>query len=268
MSRVLVLILLGATAALGSPQEQPAPLPGEAETDPQSDPELSGLRSAEEVSEALEAIFESPEYRRLSRPKRNERAQDKPSQLPGWLERFLDWLFGSRPEQERSASFSLPAALVGLLRLILYAVVGAAFAWVVFLILKSVLRGSPAAARAAGQPTGPSQEISPSSPPGELPAEEYLQRALALAQAGKHKEAIRQLLLGAMSWMERQGLVRYRKGLTNRDYLRAIWHRPGQREPLAAIILAFDQIYFGRRLATAERFAECLKSYRAGFSTT
>jgi hypothetical protein len=266
MSRALLLVLLGATAALGAPQEQPVPT--EVETEPQSDAEPSGLRSAGEVRETLEAIFESPEYRRLARPKRNEKAQKKPSPLPAWLERFLDWLLGDRPEREGSASFSMPGALVGLLRLMLYAVVGAAFAWVVFLILKSVLRGSPGTARAAGRPTGPGEEVSPSTPPGELPSEEYLQRALALARAGKHKEAIRQLLLGAMSWMERQGLVRYRKGLTNRDYLRAIWHRPGQREPLAAIILAFDQIYFGRRPATAERFAECLKSYRAGFSTT
>lgn len=223
------------------------------------------LRSPEEVKETLDAILGSPEYRRLPRPKKREEAQEKPSQLPSWLERFLDWLVGRREKTGTSGSFHLPAVLAGLLRVILYLIVGAAFGWVLFLILKSVLRRTEGKSEARHRPSGTSEAGSPATPPGELPAEEYLRRALALAQSGKQRDAIRQLLLGAMSWMERQGLVRYRKGLTNRDYLRAIWHRPRQREPLAAIILVFDQIYFGRRPATPERWQECLRNYRTGF---
>jgi hypothetical protein len=68
-----------------------------------------------------------------------------------------------------------------------------------------------------------------------------------------------------MSWTERAGLIRYRQGLTNRDYLRAVRRRPPSREALAAIVGSFEQLYFGRRRATADGFSACLARYREGF---
>jgi len=109
------------------------------------------------------------------------------------------------------------------------------------------------------------EAIMPSTPPGEHPSAEYLHRAMALAEQGDHRGAIRQLLLGCMSWIERHGLIRYRKGLTNRDYLRAVYRRPTQREGMDGIITQFERIYFGRRDATADRFNRSLSGFQSGF---
>ncbi|MFM7055580.1 MAG: hypothetical protein ACKO2P_01520 [Planctomycetota bacterium] len=64
------------------------------------------------------------------------------------------------------------------------------------------------------------------APPGELPAATYEGRARRYAADGNYRMAIRELLLGSMSWIERAGLIRYRRGLTNRDYVRCVC-RPG-----------------------------------------
>lgn len=109
------------------------------------------------------------------------------------------------------------------------------------------------------------EELLPSTPPGEHPSAVYLKRALELADGRDYRGAIRQLLLGGMSWIERHGLIRYRKGLTNRDYLRAVFRRETQRAGLDPLIAEFELVYFGRRQATSERFNRCLKGYRAGF---
>ena len=61
----------------------------------------------------------------------------------------------------------------------------------------------------------------PDTSPGELPADVYIARAKELAGEGRFREAIAQLLLGGMSNLERAGIVKYRKGLTHRDYVRA-----------------------------------------------
>ena len=105
----------------------------------------------------------------------------------------------------------------------------------------------------------------PQSPPGELPADAYLQRAQELAAAGDFRQAIRQLLLGGMSWIERAGLIRFRQGLTNYDYLRVLLQQHRAREGFSAIVRQFEEIYFGRREATAERFQTSLQGYRSGF---
>jgi hypothetical protein len=105
----------------------------------------------------------------------------------------------------------------------------------------------------------------PSTPPGERPASVYLKRALALAEAGDFRGALRQLLLGAMSWTERRNLIRFRKGLTNRDYLRALRRRPTQHQGLQGVVVEFEKVYFGRRAATADRFQRVLPGYREGF---
>lgn len=109
------------------------------------------------------------------------------------------------------------------------------------------------------------EAMMPSTPPGEHPSSEYLRKALALSAEGDQRGAIRQLLLGCMSWIERNGLIRYRKGLTNRDYLRAVFQRQTQREGMGGIVTDFERIYFGRREATAERFKRCLSGFQAGF---
>lgn len=103
------------------------------------------------------------------------------------------------------------------------------------------------------------------TPPGELAASTYESRAINLAAAGDHRGAIRELLLGSMSWIERAGLIRYRKGLTNRDYLRCVWRRHDKRNAFLTTATQFEYVFFGRRKPTAEMFEQCLVDFRGAF---
>jgi hypothetical protein len=103
------------------------------------------------------------------------------------------------------------------------------------------------------------------TPPGEVAASTYETRAIALANEGNFRAAIRELLLGSMSWIERAGLIRYRKGLTNRDYVRTVWRRHEKRDAFLTTASQFEYVYFGRRIPTAEMFEQCLVSFRGAF---
>jgi hypothetical protein len=103
------------------------------------------------------------------------------------------------------------------------------------------------------------------TPPGDLAASTYESRAINLAAAGDHRAAIRELLLGSMSWIERAGLIRYRRGLTNRDYLRCVWRRQEKRNAFLTTATQFEYVFFGRRDPTVEMFEQCLAGFRGAF---
>ena len=64
----------------------------------------------------------------------------------------------------------------------------------------------------------PAREVSP----GAQPPDVYIAAARKMAADGRYREAIAQLMLGAMSRSERAGYVRHQSGLTVRDYLRSL----------------------------------------------
>lgn len=104
-----------------------------------------------------------------------------------------------------------------------------------------------------------------SVPPGELAASTYETRAIQMAKDGKYGAAIRELLIGSMSWIERAGYIRFRKGLTNRDYIRAVWREEHRRLAYGRTAIEFERVYFGRRTATREMFEKCLVSFQGAF---
>lgn len=105
----------------------------------------------------------------------------------------------------------------------------------------------------------------PDRPPGELPASAYELRARQYASSGDYQAAICELLVGSMSWIERSGLIRYRRGLTNRDYLRSVWKRPSQKHAWVSTSAIFERIVFGRRQASAEMYENCLSQFQGAF---
>lgn len=222
--------------------------------------EIQDPADAQLVRETLRVVLSAPEYRRLVRPN-PEPPEARP--LPDWLDRILDWLVGRRDRKEKAA-WSLPALAALALRVLVYALVAAAFAVVAFLIVRRLGLG-----RRTREPVTPVRAETGPLPqaPGESPPEEYAARAVARARAGDFREGIRLILLAAMSAIERHGWIRFRRGLTNRDYLRAVAARTRQREPLSSMIAIFEQVHYGRRAATAEWFRQCLAGYRKGFLT-
>jgi hypothetical protein len=101
------------------------------------------------------------------------------------------------------------------------------------------------------------------SAPGELDPDEYWRRALSHGEKRHYREGMRELLLGAMSVAERRGLIRFRRGLTNRDYFYAV--RGPARESFSFIASAFEHVYFGRREATADAFRDSCRAYQKSF---
>lgn len=101
--------------------------------------------------------------------------------------------------------------------------------------------------------------------PAESEASTYLQNANALAQTGDYHHAIIQLLYGSMSFIERSGWIRFRKGLTYRDYLRAARPHGLAGDSFRLMIRTYEPLGFGRRKATREHFESTLSHYEAAF---
>ncbi len=210
------------------------------------------------VRSALEEVLSRPEFQRL-REKQEEDEEEEVSEEPAWLKRFFEWLEDWLGPAEREESASLPS--FSGLDFIVYAIAGVILAAAIVLIVKSI--ASSSSVKSVDDGTTEAQISGPGTPPGERSPDEYLQRAMRYAEQRQFKSAIRELLLGAMSFLERRGTIRYRKGLTNRDYLRAA--KGEGRESLRTVVRHFELVFFGRREASAEGFDECRKQFEKSF---
>lgn len=101
--------------------------------------------------------------------------------------------------------------------------------------------------------------------PGDRPADAYVARARQLAGAGRFREAIAQLLLGAMSFVEHRELLRFRRGLTFRNYAAALSGLQAAQRAFRAIVRTYEPIEYGRREATRAHFEAAVASYEEGF---
>lgn len=204
-----------------------------------------------EVRAVVDRVVSSPDFRHL-RTERTETSQ-------GLLERLLEALFGDQRSGERGWTEWIFLVLVFL--------VGAAVVTALIVITaRAIVARAPlrSGSRVGGLEARDEVSFRPSAPPGELSPEAHREQALALARAGDYRAAIRHLLLGCMSWVERAGLIRFRTGLTNHDYLRATRRRPGFHAAMVPIVRQFEEIHFGRRPASEERFHSCLEQLARG----
>ncbi|MBI1313220.1 DUF4129 domain-containing protein [bacterium] len=226
-----------------------------------ADSTFTSPRASAEVQQTVHDVLADPEFRHLH-DKRNE-GDDwfNKDKFPKWLRDLLDWLFrDDRKPSEPTDSASLASLLYYLALTTLAAALG--------VLLVAIVRSVDQ--RTALNPSdfaGDGEAIEPTRPPGDIPANEYERRALEAAQAGNFRGALRELVLGAMSWTERAGLIRYRRGLTNRDYVRAIWRMVERRESLLQIVAAFERVFYGRRTADAATFEVCLSEFQKSFRT-
>jgi hypothetical protein len=215
-----------------------------------------------QIDTAFDEVLADQEFRRLQR-------MSGQSSTPGWLQRFIDWLlFDSEQDQQRDTKPSLWLRMLGtFIYYLAWALAITALTFVGWVLLRAILRHleDDVKFRNQGQLSA-EQALELSHPPGELPSDEYQRRALALANTGNYKSAVRELVLGSMSWIERAGLIRYRKGLTNRDYIRAIWRKQSERSSLEFIVRVFERAYFGRRSPDRSRFELCLEHYQRAFT--
>lgn len=213
-----------------------------------------GVVEATRVRAALENILVAPEYRHLRQTKTpppppapsHERTQPRNKPAP-----TNDANRGAGPSLDRA----LPA-----IRILVYAILAGVVLIVASLLVRRLKHSSPAAAALPPTPL-----VTEEPRPDALDGDDFLRRALAQASGGRHPEAIRLLLMGALAFIENSGHIRRRPGLTNGDYLRAVARQPSLRGALEPIVDAFDEIHFGRRGAGADRFDTCLRAYRSAF---
>ena len=246
---------------------------------PRALPARGAVPDAERIREQADRVFESPDFRHLV--ERSGRAAGQSGDMPGWFQRALDWLESlftpsgggggggggsggnarstpSAPSASGGGSFD-PTSIIFLLGALF---ISALVFWLVWVFLN---RHKGERRRPRPDFGGEEIDLDLERPPGELESVRYLEAAARHAGVGEYRQAIRLLLIGSMGWIERRGLIRYRKGLTNRDYLRVLRGRIEERSALAGIALAFEEIYFGRRPATVDRFEDCRSRYESSF---
>ena len=213
------------------------------------------------IQVALEETLSQPEFARL-RAEPEPKDETEKSEIPTFLDRFFRWLaralWGDDASEEEPSkfAFNLPGA-----RLLIYAMALVILVAAVFFIAKSVLTISRD--RKISQDEAAVRAFGPESAPGELDPEEYWRRALSHGEKRHYREGMRELLLGAMSAVERRGLIRFRRGLTNRDYFFSV--RGPARESFGFIASAFEHVYFGRREATSDAFRDSCRAYQRSF---
>lgn len=211
---------------------------------------------------ALDETLSQPEFARL-RAEPEPKKETKTTEMPGWLDRFIRslaralWGEQASEEEPSELGFSLPGARLILLAMALLILLAA-----VFFIVRTALAISRDKKRLKEE-EAEARVFGPEAAPGELDPDEFWRRALSLGEKRRYKEALRELLLGAMSALERKGSIRFRRGLTNRDYLYSV--RGPARESFALIASAFEYVYFGRREPTAEAFRDTCRAYQKSF---
>ena len=163
----------------------------------------------------------------LSRPE-FQWQETQPLQMPDWLVRFLDWL-DRLTNRFRNATFRF-----GRVPLIVTAVV--VFLLSLFFISRAFSRSLVREAQL---------------PPGEGASDELLssqgalKRAEALSTQGDYRNAVRYLYLSSLLVLDEQGLMRYDRSRTNREYLRSVSSRPELANPLRKVIDVFDRVWYG-----------------------
>lgn len=210
------------------------------------------------VREVVREVLADPEFRRLHR---KESAVGSNDELPKWLRLFIEWLFKTDGEDANERVRDPAIDLQGLL----YVLAILALVGIVTYLIVAMRQRLGSAERFDLPDIADDEALNPTAPPGELPSSEYERRALAYAERGDFRSALRELVLGTMSWIERAEMIRYRRGLTNRDYVRAVWREPQQRESMLLIVESFELVFFGRRLADSPRFDRALTEFRSSF---
>ncbi|MBL8816410.1 MAG: DUF4129 domain-containing protein [Planctomyces sp.] len=182
---------------------------------------------------------------------------------------FFRSLVGWGPQQPVTPGTATSTGLLGGIANLIVIVAILALVVVIVLVVAMILKSAERRKQRNRETTilfdGEEAPIALTVPPGEQEVLSYELRAMQLARDGNFRAAIRELLLGSMSWVERAGMIRYRKGLTNRDYVRAVWRKKKQRDAYAVTALEFERIYFGRRTATEQMFQNCLNHFQGAF---
>jgi len=86
-----------------------------------------------------------------------------------------------------------------------------------------------------------------------------MQRAQTLSSQGDYRNAVRYLYLSSLLILDEQGLLRYDRSRTNREYLRSIASKPQLASPLRDVIDVFDRVWYGFEAVDDETYRSYVK---------
>jgi hypothetical protein len=167
------------------------------------------------------------------------------------LERFLDWLFDLLPRREGRFS----GATSGM-RGIVWVVVGV-IVLVVALLAYSVARRSKRAAPApaTSAPLGSRRDEDPLS----RGATEWERYAAQLAASGRFREAIRAWYHAVLVTCYSAGVLNFRKGRTNWEYLAMLGPSLPWRAEMIALTQRFEREWYGTDESSRDALDECTR---------
>ena len=86
-----------------------------------------------------------------------------------------------------------------------------------------------------------------------------MQRAQTLSSQGDYRNAIRYLYLSSLLILDEQGLLRYDRSRTNREYLRSVSSQPQLAGSLRDVINVFDRVWYGFDSVDEETYRSYVK---------
>jgi len=149
---------------------------------------------------------------------------------PNWLQKIID---AFRKFMDRIAVYLLNSAYYGRVPLIIAAVI--IFIISLYFISRNLSRNLVRDAQLAAEDGGDAL----------LSSKGAMQRAQILSTQGDYRTAIRYLYLSSLLTLDEQGLLRYDRSRTNREYLRSVASRPILANPLRSVIDLFDRVWYG-----------------------
>ena len=158
--------------------------------------------------------------------------------LGEWLRAVLEWLSGVLPAPSGQGNPAGAAASRGLVWLVA-GVGGVAIALLFGYWLSRLLGVFVADAEARRRREAGEEE--------PVTAAAARQQAVAQAQAGQYRQAVRSLYLSALLRLEERGLVRADRSLTNREYLAQVAGQAEVQRHLQPVVQTFDDVWYGVR---------------------
>jgi hypothetical protein len=151
--------------------------------------------------------------------------------MPGWLDELLQRFYDL---MDRIGYSVRNVSYYGRVPLIIAAAL--LFVFSLFYISRSLSRNLVREAQLAAE-SGQGDDI--------LTSKGAMQRAQSLSGQGDYRSAIRYLYLSSLLVLDEQGLLRYDRSRTNREYLRSISSKPELAKPLSDVIDVFDRVWYG-----------------------
>jgi hypothetical protein len=165
------------------------------------------------------------------------------------IRKLLDWLFDLLPDSRAGGAMGSGLRLL---------VIGVALLIVLFIVVLAVrvLRGSQSNVSTVAEsnaPIGSERDADPLS----RGANEWERYATQLGLEGRYREAIRAWFHAVLVTCYAEGILHFRKGRTNWEYIAALSPSHGWRPDLITLTRRFEQEWYGSDTSAAEVLADC-----------